>query len=87
MSVPETSMNENDRLVSRQNDVRFPGKSLDIDTITKSAGKKGFAKRNFRLRTLAPDSGHDLGSFFSAPDIHGACQLGNPAFLSFCMLK
>ena len=53
MSMPETSMNENDRLVSRQNDVRFPGKSLDIDTIAKSAGKKGLAKRNFRLRTLS----------------------------------
>ena len=80
-------MNENDRLVSRQNDIRFPGKSFDIDAIAKSAGEKGLAKRNFRLRTLVPDSGHDLGSFFAAPDIHGACQLGNPAFLSFCRLK
>ena len=50
--MPETSMNENDRLVSRQNDVRFPGKSLDIDTIAKSSGKKGLAKRNFRFVSL-----------------------------------
>lgn len=85
--MPETSMDENDRLVSRQNDVRFPGKSFDIDAIAKSAGKEGLAKRNFRLRPLVPDSGHDLGSFFTAPDIHGVCQLGNPAFLSFCRLK
>ena len=85
--MPETSMNENDRLLSRQNDVWFPGKSLDIDTIAKSSGKKGLAKRNFRLRILVFDLRHDLGSFFSAPDIHGAYQLGNPAFLSFCRLK
>ena len=85
--MPETSMNENDRLVSRKYDIRFPWKSFDIDAIAKSTGEKGLAKRNFRLRTLVSDSGHDLGSFFAAPDVHGACQLGNPAFLSFCRLK
>lgn len=53
-------MNENDRLVSRQNDVRFPGKSLGIDTIAKSSGKKGLVKRNFRLRILVFNPRHDL---------------------------
>ena len=80
-------MNENDRFVSRQNDIRFPWKSPDIDAIAKAAGEKGFAKRNFRLRTLVPDPGHNFGSFLAAPDIHGTRQLGNPAFLSFCRLK
>lgn len=58
MPVPEASVDENDRAVSWQDDVRCAGKAADILAETEAAVEQFPAYRDLRIRVFRPDVRH-----------------------------
>lgn len=64
MTVPETAMNQNDCVVTGQNDIGLSGKFPVVKPITKPLAMKEFSDKKFRSRILATNAGHHLASCF-----------------------
>jgi len=62
MAVPETAVDENDRPILTQNQIRLAGKGFAVDTEPDALFEKGFANEDFRICVLPPDPGHHPAS-------------------------
>lgn len=65
MSVPETAVNENDRLVFGEDDIRMTGVSAVVLSIAKAATEQVFSDDFFRLCIPALNAGHVVASLRS----------------------
>jgi hypothetical protein len=64
MEMPEAAMNEDDGMMSRQDDIRFPRQSLPVKSETESRGVKKFSHDDFRFGVAPPDCRHISASGF-----------------------
>lgn len=62
VSVPETSVDENDGSVFWQNDIRFGGKCFVVKSVAESVDKQKFSDQKFRFGVLASDLAHVVAS-------------------------
>ena len=62
VAVPEAAVDEADCAVFWEDEIRFPGQVLPVKSVPETAGMKGLAQGELRLRILAPYSRHDARS-------------------------
>jgi hypothetical protein len=72
MPVPEAAVDEDDRAVFRQDEVRFAGqgavfRALDREAVAEAVEHR--AQGEFRFRVASTDPGHHLGSLLGTEDI------------------
>lgn len=73
MAVPEAPVNEDDRAVLRENDVRFSGEAGSMQPEAKTSPVEKATKKNFGFCVLAPDLGHvPAAAFFRNPIRHAS---------------
>lgn len=73
MAVPEAPVNEDDRAVLRENDVRFSGQAGSMQPEAKISPVEKATKKNFGFCVLSPDSGHvPTTAFFRNPIRHAS---------------
>lgn len=70
MSMPETAIYENNRLVPRENKIRSPWKRGNMELVSVSSGVQTFSDQQFRLRVFVSDASHHPASFFGGNDIN-----------------
>ena len=69
VSMPEASVDENGRPVSRQDDIRAPRQPLVVDAIAESQPPKGITQTQLRLGGGGVDLRHDVVSLFGGEDV------------------
>lgn len=69
MSMPEAAMDEDDRIVLRQHDVRLAGYALDVQPVSEAQRMQGSPKSQFRLRALPANARHHAGSGLTVDNI------------------
>lgn len=62
VTVPETTMYEDDRAVSRQHDIRLPGQFPDMETEPEALAVQQAPHEDFRFRVPPPYAGHHPAS-------------------------
>lgn len=62
-------MDENDRPVSRQDDIRAPRQPLVVDAIAEPQAPKGITQTQLRLGGGGVDLRHDVVSLFGGEDV------------------
>lgn len=67
--MPEASVDENDRPVSRQDDIRAPRQPLVVDAIAESQPPQGITQTQLRLGGGGVDLRHHVVSLFGGEDI------------------
>ena len=78
MSMPETTVDEDYRLVFPHHDIRCPGQPSDIHPEPVSTAEQVFAYHQLRLRVLATDPGHALVPLVIChPVCHPSCFCAN----------
>ena len=70
MSVPVTSVNQNNYMVSGQDDIRFPGKILSVKSVSVPICPEPLSDHQFGSGILPPDSGHVEAACLWRMDIH-----------------
>lgn len=65
MSVPETTVHENDCPIPGQDYVRCSGQGAVMETVAETGGVERLAQDQFRLGILAPDIRHHPAAYFS----------------------
>lgn len=68
--MPETAVNEYYRLIFTQNQIRFAGQILPVQTKTKSFMMKKLADYLLRLCVLRANAAHDTASFAFRKSVH-----------------
>lgn len=81
MPVPETAMDEYNRLVFRENQIGFAGKVFDMKPVTEAPLVQGFADQHFRFGVLATDTGHHPAAGSRIDNIRHS-MLPNPLILA-----
>ena len=71
MPMPEAAMDEHDGTVFRKNKVRGTGQASDVQSISKSPGKKKGAKCPFRPSVLAANARHHATALRGSRYVHG----------------
>ena len=69
MAVPETAVQEDDRLVLVKNEIRSTGNGLRVQPIAKATGMQRETEYHFRSRVNASDPGHHSGTGLLVDDI------------------
>ena len=69
VSMPEAPVDENDRPVSRQDDIRASRQPLVVDAIAESQPPKGITQTQLRLGGGGVDLRHDVVSLFGGEDV------------------
>ncbi len=67
--MPEAAVDEDDRAVSRQDDIRTPRKSLVVYTVAKPQSPKGITQTQLRLGGGGVDLRHDVVSLLGGKDV------------------
>ena len=67
--MPEAAVDENDRSISRQDDVRAPWQALVVYAIAKSQPPKGITQTQLRLGGGGVDLRHDVMTLLGGEDI------------------
>lgn len=62
MSVPETAMDKNDQIIFGQDNIRFSGQILSMQSKAKSTSVQKASHSDFRLCITALDPSHHVGS-------------------------
>ena len=78
--VPETTVDEDDGAVFRQDEVGLAGEQAVLRAVDGEAVGEAVEhgpQREFRFRVAPPDAGHDFGSFFRGEDVHGGIKAEN----------
>lgn len=58
MTMPETAIHEQDRMVFRKYEIWFSGNPGIVNPVPESTGVKGSTQKPFGLRISAPDPRH-----------------------------
>lgn len=69
MLVPEAAMDEYDRPVLRQHDIRPPGQAWPREAVTEPKSMEALANLQFDFRVLSADARHQRGTLFRADDV------------------
>lgn len=75
MTMPEATIDENNRLVFLKHNVRRAGQFGIIDTIAQTSGEKILPHNHFRLSILSLDSSHAVATLLRCHHIcHSSCK-------------
>lgn len=81
VTMPETAVDKDDRTVSPQHQIRAPGHVCGVKSVSKTPSMQRLAKRQLRLRILAPDSRHHSRAGLAVHHIIHAAWPSSPTLL------
>ena len=64
VTMPEATIHENDSFILWENNVRFPGKTYVIFSVSKAMGKQVFANNFFWLCVFSVNTRHIIATYF-----------------------
>jgi len=82
MTVPETAVDEDNRLVLRENQIRLAGKVFGMKPVAEAPLVQGFTDQHFGFGILAPDARHHPAAGGRINNIRHSV-LPNPLILVF----
>lgn len=78
MAVPEATVNQHNRAMARQNDVRCSWQTGSMKSEAQSEPVNHLANSNFRPRVPAPHSRHVAAALFRGDLVQASLLLGHP---------